>query len=326
MTLLLLFGSLSLVTLGADFVVRGASALALRAGVSPLFVGLTIVGFGTSTPELGASLAATLRGFGDVGVGNVIGSNIFNIGVILAAAALIRPMAIRLAAVRRDLLVALAAATVPWMTWATGSIVTRWLGGLMLTSLVFYLHGAYRAARRAHIADRQLAREEIGATLALEPQPHRWRDATWLQFAVVLAGIGLLVAGSKVFVGSAITLARTLGVSDLVIGLTIVALGTSLPELVTSVVAAARRSQDIAVGNIIGSNIFNMLGILGTCAVVQPQTLSPQVLLVDTPVMVIATVALLPIMKSGGRISRGEGGLLLAGYLGYLAIIVLRPA
>jgi cation:H+ antiporter len=326
MTLLLLCTSLGLVTLGADFLVRGASTLALRAGVSPLFVGLTIVAFGTSTPELGASLDATLRGSGDVGIGNVVGSNIFNIGVILAVTALIRPITIRLAVVRRDLLVALAAATVPWMSWIAGGVVTRWLGTLMLAGLAIYLHSAYRAGRRAHAADRQLAREALSTTRVIEPRWKRLRDATWVQMILIIAGIALLAGGSRVFVGSAITVARILGVSELVIGLTIVAVGTSLPELVTSLVAAARRSHEIAVGNIIGSNIFNLLGILGTCAVFRPQTLRPHVLLMDTPVMVAVTIALLPIVSSGGRISRAEGGILLAAYLGYLAIIFLRPA
>jgi cation:H+ antiporter len=324
MDLLVLVLSLALVSVGAEFLVRGAVAAALRAGVSPLFVGLTVVGFGTSTPELGASLTATLRGSSDVSVGNVVGSNIFNIGVILGFAALLHPIRVHLPAVRRDLAVAIAAAAVPWSAWVLGGAVPRWLGLCLAGSLGVYLVFAFRAGRRAHREGQDLAPAQIESALDLAPKKAARRDSLAVSVLLILAGLGLLVVGSRFFVGSAISIARAIGVSELVIGLTVVSAGTSLPELVTSLVAARRGNPDIAVGNIIGSNIFNALGILGICASVRAQAVSPQVLFLDTPVMLAATLALLPIMRSGGVISRAEGGLLVAGYAIYLGTMFLR--
>ena len=321
MTLLILAGSLAVITLGAEALVRGASMLALRRGVSPLFVGLTIVGFGTSTPELGASLAASLRGASDVAVGNVVGSNVFNIAVILGLTALIRPVRVRLRAVRRDLLVAIAAAAVPWSSLLAGNTINRGIGGLLLVGLVIYVATAYRSAQRAPFEEKKLAEEEVRSTLVAPSARQRLAGLGW-NVLLVLGGLGLLVVGSRAFVDAAIILARSVGMSDLVIGLTIVAAGTSLPELVTSLVAARRRNPDIALGNVIGSNIFNCFGILGTCAIVRPQSVGVEVLVRDTPVMLVATLALIPIMRSGGTISRREGGLLLVGYGVYLGALL----
>jgi cation:H+ antiporter len=323
MTAILLVLSLVAISAGAELLVRGASLLALRAGVSSLFVGLTIVGFGTSTPELGASMVATLQGALDVSVGNVVGSNIFNIAVILALTALVRPIRVQLAAVRRDLVIAIAAACVPWLGWLLGGAVPRWLGVALVASLLLYIAAAYRAARAASAVERALAAKETGSTLSV-PAQRTWLDHALTNVLFVLAGLGLLVIGSRVFVESAIEIARAIGASDLIIGLTIVSAGTSLPELVTSLVAARRGNPDIAIGNVIGSNIFNAFGILGACAAVAPQRISAPVASIDTPVMLAATLALLPIMRSGGRISRGEGGVLLAGYAIYLGALIAR--
>ncbi len=314
--------SLGVVTLGAEALVRGASFLALRMGVSPLFVGLTIVGFGTSSPELAASVTATLAGSTDVSVGNAIGSNIFNVGVIVGITALIHPIRAQIRAVRRDLLVAILAAAAPWLGLAFGGTLPRVAGVLLVSSLVTYLLFAYRSSRRARLEDVELAKDELLDTVAV---PHlRLLDRTWVNVLLVAGGLALLVAGSRVFVTAALTLARAAGMSELLIGLTIVSVGTSLPELVTSVVAAARRNADMAVGNIIGSNIFNMLGVLGISAVIRPQALSTQVLALDVPVMMLGILALVPMIRSGGQISRIEGILLLLGYGGYVAILLLR--
>jgi cation:H+ antiporter len=315
--------SLLAVTAGAEALVRGASFLALRMGISPLFVGLTVVGFGTSSPEMGASVAATLRGAVDVSVGNVVGSNIFNIAVILGMTALIRPIRIRLAEIRTDLAVALAAAAVPWLALAAGGVIPRLLGGSLVAALFAYLVVAYRGARRAAPAEKALARDEVESALGLPGRGPSFASIAGHSGLAVL-GLVLLFAGSRAFVDSALVLGRTHGVPELVLGLTVVAAGTSLPELVTSLVATLRGNTDLAVGNIIGSNIFNSFGILGVCALVKPQTVSPWVLTVHAPVMMLATLALLPILRRDGCITRWEGGVLLAGYAAYLGALLLR--
>jgi cation:H+ antiporter len=321
---LLLVTSLFIVTLGAEALVRGASTLALRMGVSPLFVGLTIVGFGTSSPELAASLVATARGSNDVSVGNVVGSNIFNIGVIVAIAALIRPITIQLRAVRRDLFVAVAAAAAPWSSLAFGATLPGAMGALYLSILVAYLALAYGAARRASYADGQLIKEALRDNVTIARAAMPFLEKPWVNLAMLIGGLGLLVAGSRVFVGAALNLGRAVGISELVLGLTIVSGGTSLPELVTSIVAAARHKPDIAVGNVIGSNIFNVFGILGVCAIVRTQTMTRHVLTIDLPVMLVATLALVPLIRSRGVITRREGMLLLVGYTVYLVVLGIR--
>lgn len=320
MQVLILLLSLGAISAGAELLVRGATVLALRMGISSLFVGLTVVGFGTSSPELGASLFATLEGSNEVSVGNVVGSNAFNIGVILGATALLRPIRVRLSVLRRDLLVAVVAATVPLAAIALGGELPRWLGSAMVAALAVYIVSAYRAGRRAS-GEEALAAEGVRSTFQVGEVSGRLALLNALLMAV---GLALLFLGSRGFVRSAITLAGAVGVPELVIGLTVVSAGTSLPELVTSIVAARRGNPDIAVGNVIGSNIFNVLGILGVCAVVSPQTVPAQVLSVDVPVMLLATLALLPIVRSGGTISRREGSLLLTGYAVYLAAMFLR--
>ena len=324
MDILILIFSLVLVTLGAEVLVRGASAVALRAGVSPLFVGLTIVGVGTSTPELTASLSATFKGSSGVSLGNVIGSNLFNIGVILGLTALIYPIRVQLRAVRRDLAVALLAVCAPWLSLFLGGVLPRWVGWSLAVALLAYMGSAYWSGRRANDEEAELAAAEVQTTLAINPESGGPLASMWLNVGLVVIGLGLLIAGSHWFVTSAIDLARGWGVSELVIGLTIVSAGTSLPELVTSVVAAWRQNPDIAIGNVLGSNIFNILGVLGVSAAVAPQTMSPQVLYIDTPLLLVATAALLPIMRTGGVISRLEGGVLLGGYGLYLAVLLLR--
>lgn len=316
--------SLIVVTLGAAGLVRGASKVALRAGLSPLSVGLTVVAFGTSAPELGSSLVATVRGVTDISVGNVVGSNIFNIAAIVGLTALIRPIRVRFASIRRDLWVAIAAAALPWSSVALDGVIPRWLGVLLVAVLVVYIAGSYRSDRRTCDGTQDSDKSGIQSGLAVVTEGRRPLDRPWADVLMVAGGIGMITIGSRLFVGSAIDLAHALGVTELVIGLTVVSMGTSLPELVTSLVAAARRDVDIAVGNIIGSNIFNSFGILGTCAAVKPQGVNRQVLLIDAPVLLVATLALLPIAKSGGRISRLEGGALILGYLLYLGLMIIR--
>lgn len=324
MATLVLIGSLVLLTLGAEALVRGASALALRMGVSPLFVGLTIVGFGTSSPELAASVTATSQGQLGISVGNVIGSNIFNVGVILGITALVSPIVLGVAAIRRDLAIMLAASVLPFAAAALGYEIPRWLGGVMVLGLVAFLWSAYVAARKAGRADRAAIEAELRVSLDIptEAATPRLIDRTWFCVLLIAAGLAALIFGSSLFVSAAVDIARSLGLSELVIGLTIVAAGTSMPELVTSVVAAVRKSPDIAVGNIVGSNIFNLLGILGISSIIHPQRVAPQALAIDLPVMLLFALALGPLLKSGGRISRTEGGALFAAYVAYVIVLL----
>jgi len=315
--------SLVVVTVGAEILVRGASVLALRAGVSALFVGLTVVGIGTSTPELGASVFASLEGSSGIAVGNVVGSNIFNIGVILGVTALLRPVRVELRALRKDILVAVAVACAPFLALLAGGELTPAVGWFLVTALITWLALAFRAGRRGVPDQERLADHELRSTLAIAPTP-KPRDGVLVNGAFVLAGLACLVFGSRWFVGEAVGLAYAQGLSERVVGLTIVSAGTSLPELVTSIAAARRRNADIVVGNVIGSNVFNVLGVLGVSSIVRPQQVTTSMLAVDVPVMLLASACLLPMVWTGGRISRLEGGLLVAGYGAYLAWLLTR--
>ncbi len=315
-----LSGALVVMTIGAEVLVRGSAALALRFRLSPLFIGLTVVAFGTSSPELAASLTASARGSGDIAVGNVVGSNIFNVALILGVAALIHPIQIHFESIRRDVLVATAVATVPFLALLFGGVIPRWLGASMVAVLGIYTYASLQIGRRdgARLAEAVDPGEILAVAPTGEPVRRIWVDATQ-----VLVGLALLVLGSRIFVTAAIGLAREFEVSELLIGLTIVAAGTSMPELLTSTVAAIRGQSDIAVGNVLGSNIFNILGVLGACAAVQPQAVASQVLWLDAPVMLVASIALLPIARSSGCISRKEGGALVAGFAAYLGLLVV---
>jgi cation:H+ antiporter len=308
-----LVGALLVLTVGAEILVRGATSLALRLRLSPLFVGLTVVAFGTSSPELAASLAASAQGSSDIAVGNVVGSNLFNVAAILGVAALIQPIRVPLEGIRRDVYIAIAVAALPWLALFTGGIVPRWLGAAFVAGLVAYVYAALRIGRRDGAAMAAVIAEAESGTASVTAS-----SRVIVDLVLVLGGLVLLVVGSRAFTGAAIDLARGIGISELVIGLTIVAAGTSMPELLTSVVAALRGHSDIAVGNVLGSNIFNILAVLGICSLVQPQAIAAQVMWFDLPVMVAASLALLPVARSGGVISRAEGAGLLGGFVLYL--------
>jgi len=292
--------------LGAEGLVRGSAALALRLGVSPLVIGLTIVAWGTSSPEIVVSVQAALRGSADVAVGNVVGSNICNIALILGLASVLQPLRVQARLLRLDVPlligVSLLSGGLLWdgrLGWQGGVLLLGLLGGY--TGLNFYL-------------SRKESPELLQEGTATLPHPLRH---PWIEGAIVVLGLGLLVVGGHWFLEGAVTLARWLGLSEAFIGLSVVAVGTSLPELATSVVAALRREADIAVGNVVGSNLFNLLAILGLSAVVRPlQTTDVQHL--DLLVMNALTWVLLPLMWSGYRIHRGEGLLLLGLYGAYL--------
>lgn len=295
---------LVLLFFGGDLLVRGAVALAARLSVPPLLIGLTIVGFGTSMPELLVSLNAAFAGLPDIAVGNVVGSNTANILLILGLALLVAPLPTRLPGLGRDLVVMLASAGLLALV-AMGGRVAGWQGMLFLALLAAYLvYGAMRG--RAQGADLPAT----GASMAL-----------WQMLGFLAAGLAALVFGADFLVDGATSLARGIGISDAVIGLTIVAVGTSLPELATSVVAAFKRQPEIAVGNVVGSNIFNILGILGVTAAISPVPVAPQMVSFDIPVMVAVSVAIAALLTFTRHVPRLAGLALLAVYGWYCTVL-----
>lgn len=318
MTLLLFILGLAALIFGAELLVRGASRLALAFGISPLVVGLTVVAFGTSSPELAISVQSAWSGQVDIALGNVVGSNIFNVLFILGLSALITPLMVQQQLVRREVPLMIAVSLLLWAFALDGGI-ERWEGVVMALGLVVYIVYAVRTSRRE-------TAQAMAQSAELPPDVGGW-DRHWsVQTLLVLSGLALLVLGSDWLVEAAVAIARALGVSELVIGLTLIAAGTSLPEVATSVVAAFKGERDIAVGNAVGSNIFNILAVLGVSASVAPAslTVSPALLAFDLPVMVAVAAACLPIFFTGNRIARWEGGLFFAYYLAYTAYLVLR--
>jgi cation:H+ antiporter len=303
---------------GAEFLVRGASHLAALAGISSLIIGLTVVAFGTSTPELAVSVMAALAKESDISLGNVIGSNIFNVLMILGLSAIIVPLTISRQLVRFDVLVMISVSILLLLLSLDGNL-SRIDGVIFLTIFVLYMLLLVRINRR------NFSQSSVKSIPGVDLSHRRNGKSILRQLVFIAAGLGLLVLGSKLFVHGAVSLARILKVSELVIGLTIVAAGTSLPELFTSVVAGIRGERDIAVGNIVGSNIFNILAIMGIASLVAPGgiTIADSVLQVDMPVMLIVALVCLPIFFTGMVIDRWEGLLLLAYYLLYTLYLVL---
>lgn len=324
---LAIFGGLVLLVIGAELLVRGSVRLAERLGVSALLIGLTVVGFGTSTPELVTSVQAALIGSPGIAVGNIVGSNIFNILVILGLAAMIQPLAVASTALKRDGVLVIGVAlllTVIGFAWT----LDRVTAAMLLLFLVGYLVFAWRQERSAatsgHTAafEKAEALEEVDAAVRPGAASSGGSVLAWLQpLLLALGGLALLVFGARFFVGGSIELARLLGVSETVIGLTIVAAGTSMPELATSAIAAIRRQADVAIGNVLGSNIYNILGIGGVTALVAPTDIPPQIVSFDNLVMVVASVLLLVLLYTGRTLSRWEGALLFAGYVVYVWVI-----
>lgn len=307
---LLILAGIGLLTLGGEAVVRGALAAAKRLGVSPLLAGLVIVGFGTSAPELVVSVDAALNQQPDIAIGNVVGSNIGNILLILGLCALISPLATRRSALMRDgMTVILASLLFLLLVW--GSALARTDAVILLGGLAVYLVLAYRTESRGHSPAAQVHAQEA-EELSLLP-----RSIPAVVMALVL-GLVCLVVGSRLLLRGAVDLSAQLGIPEAVIGLTLVAVGTSLPELAVSVIAAIRRHADVAVGNILGSNIFNLLGILGVSALLQPLPVHARVLAFDQWVMLASAGLLMLFLYTGMRLSRLEGGVLLTAYIAYL--------
>lgn len=316
--MLLFLAGLVVLVAGAEILVRGASRLAAALRISPLVIGLTVVAFGTSAPEVAVSVTAALRGEGDVAVGNVVGSNIVNVLLILGASALISPLAVRAALIRRDVpLMIGVSALVPLLLW--NGRVGRVEGTLLVAGLVTWVVLLVRWSR----AESKDIAEEYAKEFGVPPPASAARTAG--NALLVLAGLALLVAGARWLLAGAIEIARHAGLDERTIGLTLVAVGTSLPEIAASILAAWRGERDIAVGNVVGSNMFNVLAVLGTSAAVSPSgiTSSPQILRFDVPVMLLAAAVCLPLAWTGSRVSRLEGALLLSGYVAYTAALLL---
>ncbi len=295
---------------GAEWLVKGSVSLGARVGLSPLVIGITIVAFGTSSPELVVSVLAALAGNGGIAVGNVVGSNIANVALILGLCALIRPIAIEPRLVRLDLPLLLAVSVLGG-AFLTNAAVSRLEGFLLFALLLAFMVISVREHRRTAVVP-----PDPDSTPG--PLSSRRRLA-----ALVIGGLVVLAAGAGLLVRGATGIAASLGATETVIGLTIVALGTSLPELATSAVAAARGQGGLAVGNVIGSNIFNLLGILGLSALIRPLA-SPGLGILDIGSMILAVALLLPLAVTGNRLNRTEGGVLLAGYAAYLVLVILR--
>ncbi|WP_447555058.1 calcium/sodium antiporter [Vreelandella sp. EE22] len=305
-----LLGGIALLTLGGEALVRGAVAGAERLGVSALFTGLVIVGFGTSAPELVVSINAALEQKPDIAIGNVVGSNIGNIMLILGLCAFIYPLTTKLQALKRDGLVMLLATLLFILLGLSGEL-GRFDAMLLLAGLAGYLVWAY-------LSERQKNDPLETPDAAGNPPDKRPPSVLWMLIGVA-GGLALLIGGSQLLLYGAVGIAQAAGISEAVIGLTVVAVGTSLPELAVSLVAALRRQTDVAVGNILGSNIFNLLGILGVSAFLQPLLLVERMVVFDQWVMLGSAALLLAFLYTGLRLSRGEGALLLAGYVAYVA-------
>ncbi len=307
---LFIAAGLLLLTLGAEALIRGATSIAKRLGLSDLLIGVTLVGFGTSSPELVSSLGAAFAGSPGVAVGNVVGANIANILLILGLAALIAPIPVGAEGFRRDapvLVLSTLAAIGVSMTGEYGRIA----GVVFIAALAAYIATAYITEKRA-------------AQAQLIDIPHEAPRPLLPSLIFAIAGLALLIGGAKLLVTGAIGIATALNISETLIGLTIVAIGTSLPELVTSVVASLRGKSDLAFGNVVGSNIYNILGILGATALIHPVAAPLAIIRFDNWIMAAATAALILFAASRNKIERWEGALLTAGYIAYIGFLAVN--
>lgn len=307
-------------TLGAEWLVRGASSIATRFGIAPIVIGLTVVAFGTSAPEFAVSVGGALTGNSDVALGNVVGSNTFNILLVLGLSAAIGSLTIEQRIIKRDIPILLAISAAIYGL-ILNELVGRIEGGILFIGLLVYTWWLLQDARKAETtnvtAEYDEALQQVEGKTVTRP--------LYFQIGLVIVGLALLILGSRFLVSSATTIAEAFGVSDLVIGLTVVAAGTSLPELATSVMAAYRGQRDIAVGNVVGSNIFNLLGVLGASAALSSSGIpvDRELIRLDYPVMLAATLVLIPICWNGFAIKRWEGVLLAGFYAAYVAFLVM---
>jgi cation:H+ antiporter len=321
LTLVLFIAGIVLLISGAELLVRGASRLAVALGVTPLVVGLTVVAFGTGSPELAVGINAAAAGQADLTIGNVVGSNIFNVLLILGVSALVAPLVVSQQLVRLDVPIMIVVSLAFLMMALDGTVQTG-DGAVLVAAGVLYTYLLVRISRREAAAVHMEYEQAYGVP------PTRDAGGWPLHLLFVLLGLGLLILGSRWLINGAVAIATTLGVSELIIGLTIIAAGTSLPEVATSIVAGLRGERDIAVGNVVGSNLFNILVVVGVTSVVTPGGLSVASAAInfDLPVMIAASLLCLPIFFVRHRIGRWEGGLFLAYYVFYAMYLVLAAS
>lgn len=310
---------LALLIFGAELLVRGASRMAAWAGISPLVIGLTVVAFGTSAPELAINVQSSLAGQPDIAIGNVVGSNIANVLLILGLSAAIAPLMVQQQVVRQDVPLMIGVSVVTYL-FALDGLISTFEGFILFGALLFYVWFLIRQSRTES--------PDVAKEYEQEFASHEQKNLRgWLlNLALVVIGLGLLVVGARWMVDSAVEVARWLAVDELVIGLTVVAVGTSLPELATSVVAAIKGERDIAVGNVVGSNIFNLMSVLGLSAIIVPIGIpvSQAALSFDIPVMIVVALASFPIFLTGGKIYRWEGFLFVGYYVAYTVYLILN--
>ena len=315
---ILFFVGAAALYLGAEWLVRGSSRLARSYGVSALVVGLTVVALGTSAPELVVSTTAALRGQGGVAVGNVVGSNILNLALIIGVAALAGPLRVQMSLIFREApLMVAAGLTLPLLAW--DGVVSRLDGALLSLAFAGYLAFVVRSARREPGSVKAEFAEFEAAEDRAPERGTRLRDA-----GIAAAGLATLVVGAQLLVGAAVFFARSAGISEVVVGLTVVAIGTSLPELATSAVAAARGEADIALGNVIGSNIFNSLIILGAASLARPIGMERSLFSYEIPVMVGISVVFPLLAYSRRTLGRLEGGFLVVCYVAFTGVLLMR--
>ena len=307
--ILFFLAGLVILYFGADWLVKGASRLAITLNVQPVIVGLTVVAFGTSLPEFVVSFIGAMRELPDIALGNIVGSNIVNIGLIIGLSAIIFPLSVHMKLLKFE---------VPFMIFAAFLLFIFSINGTVsrMDSILFavifsgYIAYTIRAAKKETPDVAGEYREFL-----------RVRDSIKKDIVLIIAGLAVLIAGAEILLISAVSIARAMGISELIIGMTIVAVGTSLPELATSAVAAFKRESDISIGNIVGSNIFNILFILGVTGIIRPVSVHPEAWRLHMPVMIFFSLLLFIFMKTGNVISRAEGAVMVLLYIGYLMII-----
>jgi cation:H+ antiporter len=320
MNLVFFFAGLGLLVLGAELLVRGASRLALAVGLSPLVVGLTVVAMGTSAPEVAVSVGAVMGGQSDIAIGNVVGSNIFNVLLILGLSALIVPLVVHSQIIRQEVPI-MVAISLLLVVMVQDRVIGMYEGAILTALLVVYtsfIVAQSRPPTRAAAADLATPEAKVGSG--------GWSDSRLVQVGMIIGGLACLIVGSRLLVTASVAFAQALGISELVIGLTIVAAGTSLPEVATSITAALKGERDIAVGNVVGSNIFNILGCLGLSGLVAGTagiSIAPSVMAFDIWVMLATAIACIPIFLSGREIARWEGFVFVAYYVFYVTYLVL---
>lgn len=318
---LVFLGGLVVVLLGAELLLRGAARLAAMLRISPLLIGLTVVSVGTSAPELAVGITAAHEGKGALAVGNIAGTNIVNILLILGLSALLRPLPVRAQSIKLDVPMMVGCA-LALLTMAADGVLSRTEGLLLLLAAVGYTAALVHTSRHERAAVRREFAQEFGSALPSAGQGAAL--AAW-HMLLLLAGIALTVLGAELLVAGAVDLAKDYGVSDAVIGLSIVAIGTSVPELATTLMGTLRDERDVAIGNLIGSCVYNILVILGLTLLVSPEGLvvSPDVLWIDLPLAALVALLCLPVFHTDSRVSRREGGFFVAAYLVYLVSLLL---